>query len=108
MIVRAASAIAVLLSACSTTDQRGPITPPSAIAPASIGAASMTEDGSISLQIFLQSESGAIGEGVLIYDRADPSYDAVLQHLGGLTPGQVKPIPPWPDLPLPRRPQTEN
>ncbi len=68
-----------------------------AAAPASIGAATMAKDGTISLRLRAEGEGGMTGEGVLTYKRGDPRYGAVLRHLGGLKPGQTKPVPPWPD-----------
>jgi hypothetical protein len=65
--------------------------------PASIGAATMAPDGTISLRLRAESAGGAIGEGMLTYRPGTPRYDEVLRHLGGLKPGQTKPIPPWKD-----------
>jgi hypothetical protein len=63
--------------------------------PASIGAATMTPDGTITLRLRAAGPGGMIGEGNLTYRRGSPQYDEVLQHLGGLKPGETKPVPPW-------------
>jgi hypothetical protein len=36
-----------------------------------------------------------IGYGEIELDRGHLHYSDVLRHLGGLVPGQVKPVPPW-------------
>jgi hypothetical protein len=56
----------------------------------SIGTALMSADGTITLTI-----STPTGQGALAYHRGDPQYARVLSHVGGLQPGQKKPVPPW-------------
>ena len=63
---------------------------------APIGTATMMEDGTIILNLRAQS-GGTIGHGQLTYRKADKGYADVLEHLGGLQPGQSRPVPPWPD-----------
>jgi hypothetical protein len=65
--------------------------------PASIGVATMTPDGTITLRLRAEGEGGKIGEGNLTYRRGNPQYDEVLQHIGGLKPGETKSVPPWKD-----------
>jgi hypothetical protein len=60
----------------------------------SIGVASMSDDGTIKLQLRAQSDAG-IGEALLVYPRSHPKYSEILKHLGGIEPGQQKPVPPW-------------
>lgn len=62
-----------------------------------IGAAKMLADRSIVLRLRAQDPSGALGEGVIIYRPADERYREVLQHIGGLEPGDSKLVPCWPD-----------
>lgn len=64
---------------------------------ASIGVATMRPDGTILLQLRAEGADGLEGDALLTYPPTDPEYENVLQHLGGLTPGQSKPVPPWPD-----------
>jgi hypothetical protein len=65
--------------------------------PSSIGVASMTEDGTIRLQLRAEGEQGQVGDALLIYKPGDPMYGEVKRHLGGIRPGERKPVPPWPD-----------
>ena len=64
--------------------------------PASIGTAKMDADSTIRLQL-IAKDGGAIGDAVLVYRPGDPHYDEIKEHLGGLKPGEEKPVPPWPD-----------
>jgi hypothetical protein len=61
--------------------------------PGSIGTALMNEDGTITLNI--RSAPGAPLEGVVASKPGDPNYARILSHVGGLTPGEKKPVPPW-------------
>jgi hypothetical protein len=65
--------------------------PPS---PAVIGMATMSSDRTIHLHLWGKSEQGA-AHGVFDYKPDDPKYQQILQHLGGITPGQSKPVPPF-------------
>ena len=72
------------------------MTVPAVGEPASIGAASMAQDGTITLRL-RAVERGSVGEGLLTYRPGDKDYRAVKDHLGGLKPGETKPVAPWPD-----------
>jgi hypothetical protein len=61
---------------------------------ASIGVAHMTEDGVITLQL-RSLPPGPRAEGALTYAPDDPQYEEIKQHLGGIAPGEFKPVPPW-------------
>lgn len=63
----------------------------------SIGVAKMQEDRTIVLRLRAESEDGATGEGYFTYASGDKDYESVLRHVGGLVPGQSKPVPPWSD-----------
>ncbi|MEP6831563.1 MAG: hypothetical protein ABI963_14570 [Rhizomicrobium sp.] len=63
--------------------------------PASIGVATMGSNGTISLRLRAQGLSGVFGESVIVYRRDNPQYNEVLRHIGGLKPGQTKPVAPW-------------
>jgi hypothetical protein len=65
--------------------------------PESIGAASMEPDGTILLQLRASDGAGALGDALLRYPPSDPEYKAILKHLGGLEPGQHKPVKPFPE-----------
>lgn len=61
-----------------------------------IGTTTMEKDGTIKL--FLRAEEeGIVGHGLLTYSPDDPDYTDVLEHLGGLSPGESKSVRPWPD-----------
>jgi hypothetical protein len=63
----------------------------------SIGTATMEDDGTIILMLTAEGEGGITGEGVLEYPPEDPEYQSILDHLGGLEPGETKRVPPFPD-----------
>jgi len=65
--------------------------------PSSIGSASMGEDGTIVLQLRAEGPGGALGDALLTYPQDHPQYQQILDHLGGLKPGESKPVPPWPE-----------
>ena len=61
----------------------------------SIGTATMREDRTIVLDL-IASGPGLRGDGRLTYPPSDPNYEAILRHLGGLRPGEVKQVQPFP------------
>jgi hypothetical protein len=61
---------------------------------ASIGVATITQDGVIKMQI-RSLPPGPIAEGVFQYGPGDPKYGEIKQHLGGIAPGESKPVRPW-------------
>jgi hypothetical protein len=61
---------------------------------ASIGVATMTADGTITMRV-RSLPPGPIGEATLEYPPSNPRYQDILKHLGGLAPGESKPVPPW-------------
>jgi hypothetical protein len=66
----------------------------------SIGIATMQPDGSIAVRVKIRP--GAEQEAVLVLYPGDSTYQKMIEHLGGLMPGESKPIPPWPDQPVSR------
>lgn len=64
-------------------------------ASAPIGTARMQADGTIILDLMARQD-GTIGHGRLIYPPDHPDYEMILRHLGGLRPGESKPVPPFP------------
>lgn len=56
----------------------------------------MLDDGSIVLDL-RTNDSGLIGETSLTYPKSSKDYNMVLKHLGGIKPGEIKSVPPWPD-----------
>ena len=63
----------------------------------SIGVATMDADRTITLRLRAEGPDGALGEGLVVYPLSHEDYQYVLDHLGGLEPGQSKPVPPFPD-----------
>ena len=60
----------------------------------SIGTAEMANDGTITLHL-RSLWPDPIAEGELVYAPDDPQYEDIKQHLGGIAPGDVKPVKPW-------------
>ena len=58
--------------------------------PGSIGTALMSADGTITLTLSTPGQQGAAA-----YHPGDPQYTRILSHVGGLRPGQKKPVPPF-------------
>jgi hypothetical protein len=61
-----------------------------------IGTASMRPDGTIQLQLRATDGSGTVGDALLTYPRNHPDYQMILDHLQGLSPGEQKPVKPFP------------
>lgn len=63
--------------------------------PSSIESATMSADRTITLRLRAQDGRGATGDGVLVYRTGSRDLEEVLGHIGGLKPGETKPVPPW-------------
>jgi hypothetical protein len=61
--------------------------------PGSIGTALMNADGTITLNI--RNVPGGPLDGVLAAKPGDPNYARILSHVGGMSPGEKKSVPPW-------------
>ena len=73
----------------------GPAAAQQPAAPVPIGTATMLQDGTIVLDLRAEGPDGQVGHGRLLYRPTHPDHAAVLRHLGGLRPGEQKPVPPW-------------
>ncbi|MDC0935912.1 hypothetical protein OAS39_06475 [Pirellulales bacterium] len=60
-----------------------------------IGIAKMADDGVITLMLRAEGPNGIIGDAMKVYQPDDPKYNRVLEHVGGLSAGEEKPVPPW-------------
>jgi len=60
----------------------------------SIGRAKMSADGTITLQL-RSLWPDPVAESQLVYPPDDPQYEEIKHHLGGLKPGESKPVPPF-------------
>ena len=63
----------------------------------SIGSATMQPDGTLVLTLRAEGPGGLIGDAQVVYPPTHDEYREVLAHLGGIEPGESKPVPPWPD-----------
>ena len=61
-----------------------------------IGSATMSADGTIILHLNRTSD-GQFLDATFTYKIGDPEYQKTLAHIGGLKPGETKPVRPWPD-----------
>lgn len=61
----------------------------------SIGQATMTDDGTIVLDLRAEGPNGLRGDARFTYPKSHPKYQEVLRHIGGIKPGEQKPVPPW-------------
>ncbi|TWT13084.1 hypothetical protein [Reyranella sp. CPCC 100927] len=89
-------AVAVLMMiACAMAVAQTP-KPKADEAPPSIGVAQMRTDGTIVLYLRATAPGGAVGHGLLEYPPGHPQYQDIQRHLGGIKPGEMKNVPPWP------------
>ena len=58
-------------------------------APGTIGTATMALNGTVTLN--LAAPDGTVG--VFSYPKGDPNYARIVSHLGGIKPGDHKPVP---------------
>ncbi len=54
----------------------------------------MSNDGTITLHL-RSLWPDPIAEGEIRYAPDDPQYGEIKQHLGGIAPGDIKPVKPW-------------
>jgi len=62
-----------------------------------IGNATMTEDGTLVLDLVAEGARGERGIARLVYPESHPEHAEWVAHLGGIQPGEQKLVPPWPD-----------
>jgi hypothetical protein len=68
--------------------------------PVIIGDATMADDGTIVVNM-RRTADGMNVSGIIKYRVNDPNYRDVLDHLGGMLPGETKLVPAWDD-PVPQ------
>jgi hypothetical protein len=56
----------------------------------------MTPDGTIMLDLRAEGPGGDHGDARIVYPPNHKDYQMILKHLGGLKPGETKPVPPFP------------
>lgn len=59
----------------------------------SIGDVTMAPDGALILSYRTSLPDGSVGDGRIVYPLTHPDYRKVLNFLGGLKPGEYKPLP---------------
>ena len=64
----------------------------------SIGVATMLQNGTILIGVGGGPDAQR-ARAVLTVEPGDSTYQSIIDHVGGLKPGETKPIPPWPDQP---------
>lgn len=62
-----------------------------------IGEAVMDPDGTIRMRLKAEGIPGLVGYANFDYPPDHPEYQEVLEHLGGMQPGEKKLVPPWPN-----------
>jgi hypothetical protein len=62
-----------------------------------IGNATMMEDGTLVLDLVAEGPDGLRGIARILRPPSDPRYAAWIEHLGGMSPGDDKLVPPWPE-----------
>jgi hypothetical protein len=67
-----------------------------------IGTATMAPDGTITLWLRAELPVGGHGHSTFVVTPNDPQYREILRHLGGLRPGEIEPVRPWPGTPAHR------
>lgn len=68
---------------------------PTPAAQETIGVATMEKDGTIVMDL-RATGPGVTGDARILYPKDHKDYQKILDHLGGLAPGQTKPVPPFP------------
>lgn len=63
----------------------------------SIGTASLEDDGTLKLVLHRNIETRFNFAIVLAIKPDNPRYRKYMDHIGHITPGERKSIPPWPD-----------
>jgi len=92
--VAAAALLAASFATTAAAQFKKDLPPIQCEAVESIGTAEMTADGTITLRLRSLSPN-PIAEGVLTYAPDDPQYEDIKKHLGGIAPGDTKPVKPW-------------
>ena len=66
----------------------------------SVGVAFMEEDGSLTVRLRAEGTIHGrkeVGDAAFYYNKGDKEYWRIIKHVGGLKPGESKPVPPWPE-----------
>jgi hypothetical protein len=91
VLIRIAVAVGAILWGSAAISQTAP-----GLVPEFIGMASMSSDGTVTLHL-TRTADGQFADATFTYGTDDPKYREILAHVGGLKPGETKPVKPWPD-----------
>lgn len=69
--------------------------PPAKPQPDNVGSAYMQDDGTLEMSLRTETDDGMIGEAFLVIPPSDARYADMVAHLGGIKPGEGRPIPPF-------------
>ncbi|TWI43720.1 hypothetical protein IP92_04773 [Pseudoduganella flava] len=61
-----------------------------------IGSVMMLKDRTLVMDLRAET-GGAVGHGQFVYTPNDAEYAGIVKHVGGLKPGEEKPVPPFVD-----------
>ena len=90
-MIRIILAVVALLWASAAFPQSDPKS-----LPQFIGTASMSADGTVTVHL-TRTADGQYANATFTYKPDDPDYAKTLKHIGGLKPGETKPVKPWPE-----------
>jgi hypothetical protein len=93
VIVRIAGLVFMLFAANRDAAAAGGSVPIPCEAVDSVGRARMSADGAITLRLHTLWPQ-PVAESERIYTPDDPQYAFIKHHLGGIAPGETKPVPP--------------
>lgn len=68
-----------------------------------IGIVTMLSDRSLHMRLRSVECNGTIAEGQMTVSPDRSDYQAILDHVGELKPGETKPVPAWPTEPCPSK-----
>jgi hypothetical protein len=60
-----------------------------------IGTATAQPDGTLELRLIAKADDGMHGEAMIVVSPTEERYARIVDHLGGIQPGQTKPVPAW-------------
>jgi hypothetical protein len=95
-------ALTIALAACGNAPAKDPPTKnnkpetEASLPTDTIGTATMDADGVITMMLRAEDGKGTVGDAMVQYRPGDKNYADIVNHLGGLKPGQTKPVPPFP------------
>ncbi|MBZ5521401.1 MAG: hypothetical protein LAP21_03990 [Acidobacteriia bacterium] len=62
---------------------------------APIGTVTMQPDRTLVAQLRAEGPNGIVGDAQYVLAPPNPAYQRMIDHVGGLEPGETKPVKPW-------------